>query len=188
MLDNKLQQVIGKLWSSRPLPAYKNFDQALADTKGYEDRNVIQVVSFKTEVLKKTLADSNGRTTISDRQTVQNMFVLSYAWAGRPLKVLDIGGACGANYFVLDHILPSKIGSWSVLETPGMVAEGRRLFQDIRLTFIEDIDWGMAGRCDFDLLFGSGVLQYLPNPLRALDGWLKMDTPFIYLTRLLLSV
>ena len=183
MLDKRFQQILGRLWSWRTLPAYENFEQALANTGGYEDRDIIQVVCRKTEALRRELSENSDLATIGDRQTVQNMFVLSHVWAGEPLNVLDIGGACGATYFVLNHLLPGKIGSWSVLETPGMAAEGRRVFQDIRLTFIEDIDREVTRRCDFDLLLASGVLQYLPNPSGALDAWLEMGTPFIYLTR-----
>ncbi len=182
MPDNRLQQVLGRLWSCRPLPVYKNFEQALADTKGYEDQNIIQVVSRKTEVLKKNLANRNGQTTVVDRQTAQNMFVLSHVWAGEPLNVLDIGGACGANYFLLDHFLPGKIGNWSVLETPSMVAEARRVFQNTRLTFVDDIEQ-LVNRSAFDLLLGSGIFQYLPSPMADLDAWRKMGIPFVYFTR-----
>ena len=37
--------------SCEALPAYKNFEEALANTTGYENRDIAQVVSRKTENL-----------------------------------------------------------------------------------------------------------------------------------------
>jgi putative methyltransferase (TIGR04325 family) len=116
------------------------------------------------------------------------MFVISHVWAGEPLAILDIGGACGATYFVLNHLLPGKIGSWNVLETPMMAAEGMRLFQDSKLRFTDKIEEVIKRPSNFNLLFGSGVFQYLPHPTTALDQWLRMRIPFIYFTRTMAGI
>jgi putative methyltransferase (TIGR04325 family) len=182
-------QILGGRGFFHALPAYQDFDEALKNTTGYENRDIIQVVSRKTEVLRKGLSETCGQTApIADRQMIQNMFVMSHVWSGEPLNILDIGGACGATYFVLDHLLPGKIGSWNVLETPMMAAEGMRFFQDGKLRFTDKIEEVIKKNCNFNLLFSSGVFQYLPHPTTALDRWLKMRIPFVYFTRTMVGI
>ncbi len=188
IIRDLFRQIMGERKSFGVWPAYRDFEEAVKNTKGYENRDIVQVVSRKTENLRRTLSEGDPLRVIEDRQTVQNVFVLSHVWTGEPLSVLEVGGACGAAYFVLDHLLPGKIGSWDVLETPTMVAEARRIFQGLRLKFIDDIEQVASGDPPFHLLFASGVFQYLPRPMAALDAWLKMRIPFVYLTRTLVGI
>lgn len=164
------------------MQVYHSYDHALADSHTYEDPGVIQVVSSKTEAYRNALLAGKDQT-VNNRQTVQNMFVLSYVWHDRPLDVLEIGGACGASYFESSHPLPGRIKSWHVVETPAMAAVGRRLFQDDRLAFYDDLDTAVSQLKNLDLLIAQGVLQYIRNPLQALKALLKLGFAYVYITR-----
>ena len=173
------------LWRLRParsMKVYDSYDDALVDSHTYEDPGVIQVVSSKTEAYRNALLAGKDKT-VNNRQTVQNMFVLSYVWHDRPLDVLEIGGACGASYFELNHLLPGRIKSWHVVETPAMAAAGRKLFQDDRLTFHDDLDTAVAQLESLDLLIAQGVLQYMRDPLQTLEALLKLGFAYVYITR-----
>ena len=161
---------------------YDSYNHALADSHTYEDPGVIQVVSTKTKAFRDALLVDKGKT-VDNRQTVQNMFVLSYVWHDRPLDVLEIGGACGANYFELSHLLPGRIRSWHVVETPAMAAAGRGLVRDDRLTFYDALDTAVAQLENLDLLIAQGVLQYLMDPLQTLEALLKLGFTYAYVTR-----
>ena len=173
------------LWRLRPARSskvYDSYEHALADSHTYEDPGVIQVVSSKTEAHKNALPAGKDKT-VNNRQTVQNMFVLSYIWHDRPLDVLEIGGACGATYFELSHLLPGRIKSWHVVETPAMAAAGRRLIRGDRLTFYDALDTAVAQLENLDLLIAQGVLQYLRDPLQTLEALLKLGFTYVYVTR-----
>lgn len=166
--------------------AYDGYDRALADSHTYEDPGVIEVVSSKTEAHRNALLADRDKT-VNNRQTAQNMFVLSYVWRDRPLCVLEMGGACGASYFELSHLLPEMTKSWHVVETPAMAAAGRRLITDDKLTFYDALDTAVAQLENRDLLIAQGVLQYLRDPLQSLEAWLKLGFTYIYVTRTVLG-
>jgi len=168
------------------MKVYDSYDHALADSYTYEDPGVIQVVSSKTEAHRNALLAGKDKA-VNNRQTVQNMFVLSYVWHDRPLDVLEIGGACGASYFELSHLLPGRIKSWHIVETPAMAAAGRKLFQDDRLTFYDDLDTSVSQLENPDLLIAQGVLQYMPDPLQSLETLLNLGFDWVYITRTLVG-
>ena len=172
------------LWRLRPkrsIKAYDSYDSALAGSYTYEDPGVIQIVSSKTEAYRNALLAGKDKT-VNNCQTVQNMFVLSYVWHDRPLDVLEMGGACGASYFELSHLLPGRIKSWHVVETPAMAAAGRRLIRDSRLTFYDALDTAVAQLENLDLLIAQGVLQYLRDPLQTLEALLRLGFAYVYIT------
>lgn len=170
------------------MQVYDSYDHALADSHTYEDPGIIQVVSSKTEAYRNALLAVKDQT-VNNRQTVQNMFVLSYVWHDRSLDVLEIGGACGASYFELNHLLPGRIKSWHVVETPAMAAAGRSLFQDDRLTFYDDLDTAVSQLENLDLLIAQGVLQYMRDPLQTLglEALLKLGFTYVYITRMVIG-
>lgn len=170
--------------TAQALKQYQSFEDALQDSDTYEDPRVVEVVSRKTVAFRDALLSSTSML-VKTRQTVQNMFVLSHVEPQRPLNVLELGGACGASYFELNRLLPGRIKSWSVVETPAMAAEGRRRFSDDRLTFFEDLGAAVALMQGFDLIVAQGVLQYMGDPLKMMDDLLALGFKYIYVTRTL---
>ncbi|NVM22071.1 MAG: methyltransferase, TIGR04325 family [Desulfobacterales bacterium] len=174
--------IVWQLRPKRSMKLYESYDYALADSHTYEDPGVVHVVAMKTEAFRNALL-SGHHTTVNNRQTVQNMFVLSYVWRDIPLDVLEIGGACGASYFELNYFLPGRINRWHVVETSTMSAAARRLFQDDRLIFYDDLEAAASQLKNLDLLIAQGVLQYVKDPLGTLETLLRLGFAFVYITR-----
>ena len=160
---------------------YESYESALANSHSYEDPEVIEVVSKKTQSFINSLSPDH---IVSNRQTIQNMFVLQSVYRNKPVNVLELGGACGASYFELDHLLPYQIRNWFVVETPAMAAVGKRFFEtDNKIKFFDDIHAAATKLEDRDCIIAQGVLQYLPDPLQGLDNLFRLGFTHVYVTR-----
>ena len=164
------------------MPVYESYARASRDSETYEEPAIVEVVVKKTELLRDRLR-SASRRQVSTRQSVQNAFVLTYARGLAPLNVLDYGGACGASFFELDHLLPSLIAEWRVVETEAMARAAGKVFQEERIWFYSDLDEAVQDMPSRDLLIASGVLQYLPGPLSSLRHLLALEFSYLYVTR-----
>ncbi len=177
--------ILLRLRSPRPLPEYATFDDALADSHSYQDPGLIEIVSKKTQLYIASL--QNQGNAIVDRQTIQNLFVLGYVHPEKSLEVVELGGACGAMYALLNLYLPGRLVRWRIVETPAMAEIGRQLFQTAALTFHNDLNAAAQGTCR-DLLMAQGVIQYTRDPIRAWNDLFQLDFDFVYVTRTLVGV
>jgi putative methyltransferase (TIGR04325 family) len=102
-------------------------------------------------------------------------------WLSRSLgeghrSVFDVGGATGIKFIAFRDLLQTCPDlKWTVQDVPAMVSQGREEAQqrgdDPRLRFTDRFDDGEG--CD--LLYASGVLQYLPATLGdLLTGWRRL--------------
>src|SRR5688572_11810454 len=160
---------------------YDSFESALRDSDSYEDPRLVEIVKEKTRRYRDALA--NAKPAIDTRQTVQNMFVLSYVEPQRPLNVLEVGGACGASYFESKLMLPQRIRHWSISETPAMATAGQSLSDDPDLSFHNDITSAATRLESRDLAIAQGVLQYAGDPLQMLAGLFALEFSYVYVTR-----
>jgi putative methyltransferase (TIGR04325 family) len=161
---------------------YESFESALRDSDSYEDPRLIEVVKEKTRSYKETLAGEH-RPPVQTRQTVQNMFVLSYVEPNRPLNVLEVGGACGAAYYEAKSMLPRRTRHWAIVETPVMATAGESIADDPNLSFHSDIA-SAADRLETrDLAIAQGVLQYAGNPVQVLSDLFALGLSYVYVTR-----
>ena len=166
---------------------YDSYDSALKDSNTYEDPGIIEVVARKTKAYRDSLISNTGNM-INNRQTVQNMFVVSYVYRDLPIDVLELGGACGASYFELSHLLPGRISRWFVVETPAMATAGRRLFQDGKIKFFDNLRAAASEIGSPDLTIAQGVLQCTSNPLQTLDDLLEHASKYVYVTRTIVGL
>jgi putative methyltransferase (TIGR04325 family) len=163
------------------LDSYQSFEEALADSNSYEDPRLIEVVREKTKRYKAALADSSR--TIESRQTAQNLFVLSHVQPDRAINVLEAGGACGASYFEVKHLLPNRIAHWSIVETPAMADAGKSINADAALTFHSDLTSAADQLERRDLAVAQGVLQYAGDPVAMLKALFDLQFAYVYITR-----
>ena len=163
------------------LDTYPSFEQALANSNSYEDPRLIAVVSEKTTRYKAALA--NSPRTIDSRQTAQNLFVLSHVQPERAIHVLEVGGACGASYFEVKHLLPNRIAHWSIVETPAMATAGNNMNDDSHLSFDSDLTSAAEQLQTRDLAIAQGVLQYAGDPAAMLKALFDLQFSFVYITR-----
>ena len=184
-----LARVTSKIFSRRQDQAYKSyesFEAALADSNSYEDPRLIEVVKEKTKRYRESLAASRSRV-IETRQTVQNMFVLSYVEPELPVNVLEVGGACGAACFEMQMLLPARIRHWAIVETPAMASAGESSIRDPLISFHSDHTSAAEALDESDLIIAQGVLQYAPDPVQMLRDLFALDFSFVYITRTAVS-
>lgn len=184
-----LARVTSKIFSRRQEPPYKSyesFEAALADSNSYEDPRLIEVVKEKTKRYREALAGSGSRV-IDNRQTVQNMFVISYVEPELPVNVLEMGGACGAACFEMQMLLPSRISHWSIVETPAMAAAAESAIDHPLISFHSDPASAVEALDESDLAIAQGVLQYAPDPLQMLRDLFALDFAYVYVTRTAVS-
>lgn len=166
---------------------YDSFESALRDSDSYEDPRLVEIVSRKTKHYQETLA-RDGTRKITSRQTAQNMFVLSYVEPDRRLEILEVGGACGAGYFEMKHLVPERIAQWSICETPAMAAAARSFTKEDALSFHSDLESATTTLVRRDLAIAQGVLQYASDPLQLLSDLLGLGFSYVYVTRTVVAV
>jgi putative methyltransferase (TIGR04325 family) len=175
----------------RHAPVFADYAEALPHCRpgGYDDRAIAAVVRAKTGRLANDPDASDNLLPPAGRAGLALLSALAQLVRGkdRPIRVLDVGGACGAHYFAARHLAPAARFDWCVVETGAMISAGRSLADD-GLKFAADIADGvcMLGGAA-DLLHSSSTLQYLPRPETGLSGMLAVRAPVLALTRLSLT-
>ncbi len=115
-------------------------------------------------------AAQHGRATYEQMHSFDYPALLAIAGAVQDgcRHVVDLGGHLGAKYRAYSRLwrFPDDL-RWTVCETPGVVAAARELPPEERPSTLSfTTDRGCIATAD--LLFASGVLQYLEQPLPAL--------------------
>lgn len=153
-----------------PRPQFASYAEALARCDGYESADIVGTVYAKT-VANRALP-----------LTSTNAFTLLSLLVGGG-RVLDFGGACGAEYFNARRLVPaSRRLEWTVVETPAMVARAAPLAND-ELRFVTSL----AGQQP-DVVHSSGTLQCVDDPLGYLRQLVDLGAEHIVLNRLGLSL
>jgi putative methyltransferase (TIGR04325 family) len=100
----------------------------------------------------------------------------------RRARVLDIGGASGAHFFMARDCFDHRVQfDWTVLELPNYVEYGRRhLSETDGLRFVERLEGASE---EIDIAYLSGILQFSG----ALDDFLSArhlnNAPFVFISR-----
>ncbi len=137
---------------------YSSFEEAAATCAGYDRAEIGERVA-------RSLAPYISSTPPEIEPHVRQLhaaFRTIINHAGKRLSVLDVGGANGAYYFMLQRLLSAAAIEWTVLETPN-VAKACRSLGSLPLSFIEELQPGQH----YDVALLSGSLQYLSNPYAA---------------------
>lgn len=167
---------------------FSSYAQALeVSLTSYEDDELADVIASKTETFAATLRSSRQLDLSASRTFVGLAATLV---DGGTLSVLDFGGQAGFHYFIARTVLPSDILlDWRVVETKAMAAAAARL-ETRELSFFDSISAAVTKETSGippDLVFASGVLHCVPEPLRALNELVSIQAPTIYITRTGLS-
>jgi putative methyltransferase (TIGR04325 family) len=169
---------------------YSSYKDALAACQsGYEDHEIISVVAQKTRRFIKSLES----VPQIDSASAAGMYSLLYCFykerkdLHRAFSVLDVGGACSANYFRIKALLGNKIKwRWHVVETQSMAEIGNLHFANDELSFFpaNDLDKARKLLNIIDLIYLSGVLQYMEDPIAYLETLLSYEANYLYIGRL----
>jgi putative methyltransferase (TIGR04325 family) len=177
--------VLLRLRNLRKPRTYNSFEDALNSCgKGYEDDRLANVVCEKTKIYRDMLQKV---PRVVDFGALRPLLGMELSKAHARLKVIDFGGGCGAHYFLVHALIGDTLDlHWHVVETPAMVRRGRELGGK-SLFFHTDINSAKKELGDIDLLYSSGALHYLPDPLGTLHEMIGIGASNIFLTRLNLS-
>jgi putative methyltransferase (TIGR04325 family) len=97
------------------------------------------------------------------------MFWLQQAFDQGATRVADLGGSVGIKYFAFRQWMryPERL-AWRVVDVPAATARGRQFAREQgagpALEFADDL----RAACEMQVLYASGVLQYLPQTLGQL--------------------
>jgi len=172
ILKNLIPPIILKIIKKKPkygfFGDYKNWQEALDDSSGYNNPEILEKV--KSSLLKV----KNGKA-VYERDSV-NFDKIQYSWPlltsllwiaskeGNKLNLLDFGGSLGSSYFQnkkwLSHLSELK---WNIVEQDNFIKCGKIHFEDSRLKFFGSIDECILKERPF-LFFASGSIQYIENP------------------------
>ena len=158
---------------------FPSFEAALGSCgRGYDDDLVARVVAYKT-------VQPSDPQQIAPEQVINAALATAVAASARdtdaPLRVLDFGGACGVHYLRVQSLIRSPL-RWAIVETPAMAARAIEVAKG-RFTAHMSIDDAAATLGSIDLVFTSGAIQCVADPLgalRALAGW---RAPYLALAR-----
>jgi putative methyltransferase (TIGR04325 family) len=156
------------------VPAHPSYERAIETADSYEDPELVELVAARTGALRASIARDGIAAITPDLR--QHMLALSHAAGGTPIDVIELGGACGATYFQLRHLLPECIRRWTVVETPAMAATGRRF---------EGSGLGVTDRLEStaDLVMAIGVVACTPDPIATMRALQETEARCIYLSR-----
>ncbi|MFY9315024.1 MAG: methyltransferase, TIGR04325 family [Burkholderiales bacterium] len=148
---------------------YANYEAALADCTdpAYGSADVVEVVLRKTARYRDEISAS-GATRLTPANAFSLCGLLACAGPGET-KVIDVGGACGAHYFLARALLPKSLRlRWVVVETPLMVERAAGVFASDELSFSADLESAISSMDGIDLLHTSGTLQVVDRPYELL--------------------
>jgi putative methyltransferase (TIGR04325 family) len=155
---------------------------------GWNDLAVARVVCTKTGLYRNWLQAHTP--VVCDFQALRTCMALSLSEAHRAgtFHVIDVGGACGAHYFLAQAWLGDMIDlRWHVVERPTVVALATGVLADEHLTFYDSLDAARKDLDHIDLMFSSGTLQYMPDPYTTLAQLTSCRASSLFLTRMGLS-
>lgn len=166
---------------------YPTWEEAKADSSGYDSENILEKVKTSTLKVKHREAVFERDSVLFDHIEYSWPVLAGLMWAAArhqgKLNVLDFGGSLGSSYFQNRIFFPDlpKL-QWSVVEQAHFVTYGREYIQDDCLRFYPTIDECLSERSPNVVLL-SGVVQYLPDWLSTLQGILLNRIPVVLVDR-----
>jgi putative methyltransferase (TIGR04325 family) len=164
---------------------YNSYEEAFLKCKtkgGYEEEELIKVILAKTKVFKERLELEPFFNC--DHVNANILMCFGCIVSNTKLNVIDIGGACGAHYFIIKKVYGDKIKlNWNIVETPRMCAYGKPL-ENEEMKFYDDLQEATVDLGSIDLIFSSSTIPYLKDPRRFLGDVTSIGADYILLTRL----
>lgn len=161
---------------------YGTFEEAQQDcgAAGYNSDELAAAVLYYTQSLRDSYAQ---RPRALDLPEIKNLFVVSQAVRDGRLCVVDLGGACGAHYWLVRSWLPPDVSiRWHVVEMPAMVRAAQALACE-ELQFHESLDAARLAAGVPDLAYSSGTLHCMSDPAAALRELMALGARHLFITR-----
>ncbi|TAF33292.1 MAG: methyltransferase, TIGR04325 family [Cytophagales bacterium] len=163
-------------------------------SKGYDDEVILAKYLASTQAVLSGKALFE-RDTVLFQEPELSLHILACLehiqnFYKQPLHVLDFGGALGSFFIQHRTYFEQKQWPllWTVVEQPHFVEAGKKYLSELPIFFEESILSAKNRQPMANVLFLSGVLPYLPEPLKWLEETLKnFDFQFVIIDRTLFS-
>jgi len=146
----------------------------------YDSREIAAVVVAKARL-------SRSRPSHGQSDLVADEVLLFACLLGllhhKPIRVLDFGGAAGCTHDRSTTWFPEAVFDWRIVETASMAALARPEAHSHVTYFTEAVDAVSGWEGPPHLIVLGGTLQYLEEPLAALQVLAKLRADSIVLTR-----
>lgn len=157
--------------------AFKSFKETIdVINEDFNNKELVEVISLKTKNYINKLYKKKILLGYEEHKLI-NLFCLN---PKKNYKVLDVGGGSGLHFHMLKSNFNKIELDWTILETPEMVKYNRNINYK-NLHFTDDIN--SIKDINFDLIYLSGVIQYVENPYVFLNKILKLNSEKIIITR-----
>jgi len=160
---------------------YASFDQ-VPDASLLDQQVLVRAAERNEARLKRD--DATGWPLLGHSHSLLPLVVAMLA-TQKPIRILDFGGAAGSDFRNLTSAIADYAElNYTVVDLPEVCAAGRRLWQgDKRITFSAELP---IDKAQFDLVYSSWAILYVPEPLGLLAklasynarAILLINTPF----------
>lgn len=142
---------------------------------------------YSSRILARTVVEKTAREvrrglrlSADDPAVARVAIALSARTHADQVRVVDFGGGAGMHYHIARRLLPADVQlDWTVVETEAMVeAAGEQTTDELR--FVSQLNDTMGAP---DILLAVSSLQYLADPMAALDGLLACRPDSVLLAR-----
>jgi putative methyltransferase (TIGR04325 family) len=149
---------------------------------GYNDTDLMEVLFQKNAALTDAQMRAFPYATELDVTTLAVTYAASLL-PSRPLRVLDFGGSFAFHYRIARLASPHIPLRWAIVETKQLVERAVPLATD-ELRFFPDIKSATSWLGATDLVFSSGVVQYLPDTEDAITRLVEIGAPVMVWNRM----
>ncbi len=167
------------------LGPYNVWEDALKNSKGYEDNQILIKVKKNTIISKNNIYffERDGsllkKNTISNNQLYLITSLINKKKNG--LNIVDFGGSLGSSYFKIKDIIDLNFkNKWNIIEQKLFVKEGNKSLKSSNLLFHNNLN---DVKKRIDLIILSGSLQYMKNPQKILEQIFLKKPEVIFLDR-----
>jgi putative methyltransferase (TIGR04325 family) len=162
---------------------YKTFDEAAATCgPGYNDPGLAASVLERSQAIFDNPPDL-------DPESALLYFALAYT-AGqishRPLCIADVGGEFGLHARICQARFPQWTQKWAIIENSTFAQAGAAAETD-SIRIFADIDAARLWLGRIDLLFSSGAVQYLRDPIQSIKAAVETNAPIQFWQRLAIA-
>lgn len=163
---------------------YRNWEEAMAASSGYDSDEIIEKVRRAALVVKAGKAAFERDSVLFYGEEFNWPLVaavMTAAAAHGRLNVLDFGGSLGSLWF--QHKKYFKIiedSVWNIVEQEKFVHIGRAEFEDQHLQFFNSAPDAIASNGKPSILILSSTIQYLREPYKVLANLCRLKIPYLF--------
>ena len=167
---------------------YKNWDDALADSIGYQDEKIFfkTVQSFKKIISGEFKCERD--TILFDQYEYSLPLLLGLNFFQKKKKnfsLLDFGGSFASAYFRNFDVVKEFDLIWTVIEQPKIVRQARSMVGNFdQLCFLEESELNrLISENRYSVVLFGSCLQFLKNPKQTVAKLLHNDLQVVIIER-----